>query len=127
MADRRIGRFFTIYMNTFENLGDQIKDLDVPQRVKVQNGRVGIVDRHILDHLHKHLKHVGVKALEYLVREKVRELDGVVLSGHKEILPLLKEELPVKLKNKVKAKIITSSTIPIADLTQKAVQALENI
>lgn len=119
VADRQRGKFFTIYMNTFEDEGEEVIDKDVPQKVKVDNARPGKVERHIRDHLYKHLKYVGKKALDYVLKQ-YKHLDGVVVGGHKELVNKTKEYLPPQLKSKVLGVFIAGTDLSIGELTEKA-------
>lgn len=121
LADRQRGRFLTVYMDTFENQGEEFFE-QVPQKVKAEHTRPGRVQSHIKDHIRRHFKHVGKYALEYLIKKGIRQLDGVFIGGHREFLHKIKEALPSKLKNKVKGEFVTDFTIPAGDLAKQVKQ-----
>lgn len=121
LADRQKGRFFTIFMNTFEDQGEKMKDEDVPQKVKAEGFRVAKIGRHIKDHLYRHLKHVCKSALNYLISKRIKQIDGVVLCSHEELFPYLRKFLPSKLRDKVILEIVSKVNVPIGDLTNKIV------
>ncbi|QQG43179.1 MAG: hypothetical protein HYW45_03185 [Candidatus Daviesbacteria bacterium] len=124
VADRQHGRFFTIFMGTFEDQGEWVEDKDVPQRIKAEGFRVAKIGRHIIEHLHKHLKHVGDEALNYLVKRRIKGINGVILGSHQELLSSLKKSLPPKLKNKVVGEFVADWHLSIGDLTEKANEVL---
>lgn len=126
LADRHKGRFFTIFMNTFENQGEEIAD-DVPQNVKKEHTRPGKVQQHIHEHLLKHLKHVGEKALDFLIRRRIKEIDGVIICGHQELLSTIRNCLPARLKDRVVAEIVSQIDVPIGELTKTIVNELEDL
>lgn len=119
LADRQNGKFFTIYGNSFEDLGEEILDRDVPQKIK-NEGRPGKISRHIRDHLYKHLKHVGKSALDYLIRKRIKGINGVIIGGHKELLKDIEKFLPARLRNKIVGHFIADTDLSIGDLTRKA-------
>lgn len=125
LADRQRGRYFTIHLGSFEDQGEEILDRDVPQNVKAEHTRPGKVQNHIRDHLYKHLKHVGVEALNYLIKKRIKGIEGVIIGGHQELLSRIKEFLPSKLKNKVVGQFIAKPNLPLGDLTEKANKILK--
>lgn len=124
LADRQKGRYFTIFMNTFEDQGEQILDDDVPQKIKSE-GRPKKVNQHIRSHLYHHLRHVGQKGLDYLIERGVKQVDGVIIGGHQEMLNDIEKFLPPKLKNKVIGRVITRTDVPVGDLTEKIVSEIK--
>lgn len=114
-------------MNTFEDLGEEIMDEDVPQKVKTDNARWGKVERHIRDHLMHHFKHVGAEAMRYLIKRNIKQLDGVFIGGHQEVLHQIKEYLPSRLKNKVKGEFVVNLDLPLGDLTNKVREKFKSL
>jgi peptide subunit release factor 1 (eRF1) len=121
LADRQKGRFFTIYLGTFEDSGEEFVDEDVPQRVKNDNARWGVVERHIRDHLLHHFKHVGASVMRYLINRNIRQLDGVFIGSHKEYIHQIKEYLPSRLKQKVIGEFVSNVDVPAGDLTSEII------
>jgi peptide subunit release factor 1 (eRF1) len=118
LADRQRGRFFTIFADTFEDEGEQIFD-EVPQKVRAEHTRPGHVQQHIRDHLHRHLKRVGLSAKDFLIKRKIRKIDGILLGGHQELLNSLEKFLPPKLRLKVIGKFVTDVSLSVAEITEK--------
>lgn len=101
LADRKKAKFFTIFLGDFEEAGEEIVVDDVPQKVKAEGYRPGKIQRHIKDHLMHHLKKVGEQALQYLIKKRIEQLDGIFIGTHKELFADLKGYLPPRLKHKV--------------------------
>lgn len=116
LGDRKKAKLFTIYMGNFEEKAEEIED-KVPQKIKTDSRR-GRVTNHIEEHVRQHLENVAKKAVKYLTNRKIKKLDGVILGGRKEFIPLIKEHLPTDLKSKVKAEITTELHLPTGDLTE---------
>jgi peptide subunit release factor 1 (eRF1) len=125
LADKRIGKFFTIHMDELEMDGGQVFD-DVPSRVKSEDGKYGKVGQHVQDHVHHHLKNVGEKAMEFLINKKIKQLDGVIIGGHKQFLSQVKHCLPSKLQHKVIGELVTDMHNTTTSLTQKVLQSVLN-
>ena len=120
LADRHKGKFFTVCMDSFEDQGEEVID-NVRQNVRADTGSA---HRHIQEQLHKHLKHVGNKAREYLARRHIKEIEGVIIGGHRELLHQIKESLPPDLKRNVIAEFVTELTLPVGDMTEKVKQQI---
>jgi peptide subunit release factor 1 (eRF1) len=118
LADRQRSKFLIIHNGTFEDHSEQFFD-DVPQKVKAEYTRTGKVQRHIADHLHQHLKLVGKRALEFLVKRKIRKLDGIILGSHKELLHQIEKFLPKRLQNQVIGEFVMDIDLPFGDITEK--------
>jgi peptide subunit release factor 1 (eRF1) len=125
LADRQKGRFFTIFQNNFEDEGAQVFD-EIPQKVKVEHTRPGHIQRHIKDHLHKHLKLIGERAYQFLVNRKIKGIEGIILGSHQELLNPLKNLLPNKLKTRVLGELITDINLSVAEITEKVEQEVKD-
>lgn len=121
LADRKKARVFTIYLGDFEDQGEEIFALEVPQKVKSEGFSPGGVSRHIKDHLCRHLKEIGQKSWEYLVNRKIKHLDGVFIGSHKELFSEIKNHLPAKLKNKVLGQFIMEPKSAVGDVTLEVI------
>ncbi len=116
LADREKVRFFTIYLGHFEGEVEEIDIEDVPQKVKSEGYRPGKVQRHIADHLKHHLKNVGKEAWQYVVKKRIKQLDGVFLGTHKSLFGDLKNNLPAKLKHKVLGEFVMEPNNAVGDI-----------
>lgn len=117
MADRKKARVFTIYLGRFEGPGEEFDAEDVPQNIKAVDGRRGKIERHIETHLKKHLQSVGKKVMDYLIRNKVKQVDGVFIGTHKELYADTKNNLPKKLQDKVLGEFVMEPNAVIGDIT----------
>lgn len=121
LADRKKARFFTIFMGSFEGESEEIPLENVPQKIKAEGFRPGKISRHIREHLLGHLKNVGQKAWEFLVRRKIRQLDGVFIGTHKELFSTLKNHLPTRLKQKVLGEFVIKPNAALGDITTRII------
>jgi peptide subunit release factor 1 (eRF1) len=119
LADSQKGKYFLIHMDTFEDQGEEIVD-KVHKEVRSDNH----AQNHIREQLHHHLKHVGEKAREYLVKKRIKSVDGVVIGGHKQLLQRVKQYLPTELKKNVVAEFVTELNLPVGDMTEKVLRVI---
>ncbi len=124
LADRQRGKFFTIFDGNFEDTAEEIFD-DVPQKVKAEHTRPSKIQAHIRDHLHQHLKRVGEGAMDFLVKNRIKQLDGVIIGSHKELFGQIEKFLPERLQKKVIGKFVADFHLSTGDITQKAKLALQ--
>jgi peptide subunit release factor 1 (eRF1) len=124
LADRKHAKFFTIYMKHFEEQGPEIVSSDVPKKTKDDNGRWGKVERHVRDHVHHHLRLVGNEAMHFLIQKRMKQLDGVIIGGHRELLHLTKSLLPSKLRQKVMGEFVTGMHVSTGDITNRLITEL---
>lgn len=122
VADRMQGRFFTIFLGDFENMGKFVKN-NVWEKTKTNNGRQGKVDRHIRDHFYKHLKHIGKEA-DNFIKTDFLGINGVIVGGHKDELSDIKKSLPGHLKKIIVGEFIAKPDISLGELTEKAKSVL---
>lgn len=121
LADRERSRFFTIYLGNFESQSQEIISKDVPQKVKAVSGRAGKIERHIRDHLLKHLKIVGHQVLRYLVDNRIRQLDGIFIGTHRELFSDVVDNLPSKLRRKVKGRFVIADQVSVGEIIEKVI------
>lgn len=121
LADRKKTRFFTIYLGRFEDKGQEIDREDVPQMIKTEGYRPGKIQKHIDEHLRRHLKNVGAQAMEYLIARKIRQLDGVFIGTHKSLFGDLQKSLPPKLKHKFLGEFVIEPNAALGDITDKVI------
>ncbi len=117
LADRKKARIFTIYLGDFEDQGEAIEASEVPQKIKAEGFSVGRVNRHISNHLCLHLKEIGEKTFEYLVRKSIKQLDGIFIGSHRELFSEIKNHLPKRLKNKVLGRFSMEPNNALGDVT----------
>lgn len=120
LADRVKGRFFTTFLGDFEE-EEEVKDKVTLGKIKAVGGRNNQADRYLRDHLRKHLKLIGLKALEFVRQKKI---DGVIIGGHQELIHKIKDSLPTKLKQKVMGEFVADLNLSLSELTQKSQQAI---
>lgn len=124
VADRQHGKYFTIYHDTWEDKGEEFRNIFVPQKVKAEGFRTGKIGHHIRDHLLRHLKEVGKKALNFVKKQKIVVTGGVVIGGHGEMLSTIRKYLPEDLRKKVIGYFITTTDLPVGELADKAKQVI---
>jgi|SRR5579871_1498222 len=118
-ADRQKAKYFLWYDDTFEDEGEEIIDEYVHQRSRVNNGRPGKFDHHILDQLHRHMQHVGECALAYVEKQHMHP-DGVIIGGHDETRWIIKKYLPHELKKRIIGDFVAQSHMSTLELIEKA-------
>lgn len=119
LADREKARLFTVHLGKIEESKD-IFNGDVPQKVKAKKtdyGRDDKIFRHIEDHLHRHLQVIAKATKDFT---KGKNIHFIILGGHKELLPKIKEHLPYPLKGKVKGEFITELKVPLNEVLLKS-------
>ncbi len=120
LADREKALVFNIELGVITERSE-LTGGDVPQMVKAirHDGIVGKDDkiaRHIEDHLHRHLQIIA-ETVGKLTRTK--EINFVIIGGHKELLRKLKHHLPPDLQRKIVAEIVTALDISPAEVLHK--------
>lgn len=117
LADRKKARIFTIYLGDFEDKGEEIFAPDVPQRIKAEGFSPGKISRHIHEHLCRHLKEIGKKSWEYVIKRRIKQLDGVFIGTHKELLSEVRNHLPGKLQSKVLGEFVMEPNKALGNIT----------
>lgn len=128
VVDRKRAKMFTI-SDGIVNDSVEFVDEHVPQKVRhgdnmwdAQNK----IFRHIEEHLHRHLKQIALKVSEYV---KNKNIQFIIIGGHKTFFAKVKEHLPVPLQKMVLGTFITAVNLPtttIAKHCKKVVEELEN-
>lgn len=99
----------------------------VPQKVKGRshglNMRGGKIDRHIQDHLHRHLQHIAAEVDAFLAEQDVA---GIVIGGHRPLLHTLEKNLPRRLQRKILGEFIADLHAPLPTLVNKSKKELTN-
>lgn len=122
VAYKTKGRFFTIHLGNFEDQGEEIVDSLVVKRIKAQNGSK--FGRYMNEYLYQHMKHVVREAQAYLEKKHIKQVDGVIVGGHREHLNRIKEFLPKSLQLKLVGEFIAEPDLSIGELTYKATRSL---
>lgn len=117
LADRKKARVFTIYLGDFEDTGEVIEAFDVPQKVKAEGFSTGRINRHIKDHLCRHLKEIGSKTWEYLIKRRIKRLDGIFIGSHRELFSEVQKHLPAKLQRKILGRFSMEPNNALGDIT----------
>lgn len=115
LADREKARLFTVHLGEIEESKD-VFDGQVPQRVKHGDDtwdQQNKIQRHIEDHLHRHLNSIAVEAKEFV---KGNPVSFVIVGGHKEIIPKIKKHLAYPLNKMVLGEFVTELNIPLNEV-----------
>lgn len=124
VTDRQKGRYFTIFMDSLEKLGNEIRHEDVFEKVRAEKTRMGKSARHIQDHVQHHLKNVGEEVMNFLIKNRINQLDGVIVGGHRELIHKTEHYLPSKLRRKVVGEFVTDVHSPVGELAELAKRAV---
>jgi hypothetical protein len=126
VADKLRGRIFTIYLNNFEDEGIDLFDGSREDDVRKLKGHGNYGgNQYLLEQAKKHIK-VVCQAIEQFVKQRSGDhIDGVILGGHKELIPQIRDCLASQLRNKVIGEFVTDTHLPIGDLTQKAQKIID--
>ncbi len=136
-VDSRKARIFSLYLGDFEMQPDIFLEDEVPDRVRANLSRTygsgkqvsgGLGDkriqRHIEDHIQRHLKHVAEQTFDFF---KKNDFSSLIIGGPAEskILPHLKNHLHSYLKRRLAGEFHGQPDDNRADLRQKAMQVAE--
>ena len=115
VIDREKAKLLTVHLGQMEEQLE-IKGLEVPQRVKhgddtwdAQNK----IFRHIEDHLNRYLKMVAQKVSDFA---KGKNINFILLGGHKELLPKMKTYLLYPYNKMVIGEFVTELNIPLNNI-----------
>jgi peptide chain release factor subunit 1 len=136
VADSRTARIFTLYLGDFEEYPDEYIQHDVPDRVSAKDsmtaegggdvwGGLGDqrIQRHIEDHIHRHLKNVSERALQLFKAEKFARL---ILGGPDDkLLAWLKDHLHSYLRERLVGEFYANPENSKTELKEKALEAAE--
>ncbi|MCX5800050.1 MAG: hypothetical protein NTX17_01475 [Candidatus Eisenbacteria bacterium] len=125
LVDRERARVFAVCLGEIED-HSQIFD-EVPGKVKA-SGWGGYeerrIERHIEDHVHRHLKNVADVTYEFL---RNRKFDRLIIGGQAEIVPEFERLLHSYLKERVVAKISVDASIPLDEALKRTMQVDKEI
>jgi peptide chain release factor subunit 1 len=126
-------RIFSLYMGEFEEHPDVFIQSDVPDRVNVKisitgdlavgaRGGLGAerIQRHVKDHIHRHLKYVAEKTFKVFREEK---FDKLIIAGARDkVLPWFQDHLHSHLKDHLIGQFYAHPEDNGEELKEKALQ-----
>lgn len=115
LVDREKARLFTVHLGKIEE-HQEVFDKSVPQNVKAKKidyGRDDKIFRHIEGHLNRYLQKIAKEALEFARNKKIQ---FIILGGHAEMIPKIKNHLPYPLNKKVLGEFVTELNIPLNEV-----------
>lgn len=115
LADREKARLFTVHLGEIEEHKDVFNGL-VPQRVKHGDDtwdQQNKIQRHIEDHLHRHLKFIAQEAHDFAQKHPI---NFVIIGGHKDIIPKIQKHLTYPLNKMILGEFVTELNIPLNDV-----------
>ena len=125
LVDRERARVFAVCLGEIED-HSQIFD-EVPGRVKA-SGWGGYeerrIERHIEDHVHRHLRNVADVTYEFL---RNRNFDRLIVGGQAEIVPEFERMLHSYLKERIVARINVDSSISLDEALKRTMQVDKEI
>lgn len=119
VVDRRKARIFTVFLGQIEEHTGVFED-DVPAKVKAgewANLRETKISHHIEDHVHRHLKHVAEKTLEFF---KEREFDRLIVAGHEEIAPKFEALLHPYLQERMAGRFYVEPDVSLDEILKQS-------
>ncbi len=137
VVDSRKARIFSLHMGALEPEPDIFMESEVPDRVGASDARRGMItrnetevqsgygsqgiDRHIKEHMHKHLKAVAARVFDYFKEEGFSRL---ILAGPEDkTLPRLKTHLHSYLQERLAGEFSAQPDDPTPQLKEKALAA----
>lgn len=126
VVDRKQAIFYSLIGNSVEKT-ESIKDGHVPQRVKHGDDTWDAqdkIDRHIDNHLHRHLVMIA-KKVEYFIGNK--QYDGLLIAGRKNLFAAMYKHLPPKLQIKYKGTFVTELKVPSNTILNRALEKINQI
>lgn len=126
LVDREKARLFTVHLGQIDET-KEIFDPSVPQKVKHGDNAWDAQDkifRHIQDHLHRHLKLITQETAKFA---NGRNIQFILIGGHKELFAKIKKHLPKNLADKVKGTFVTELNIPLNDIFLKSKESAQKI
>lgn len=117
LVDREKARMFTVEQGEISEQSNFIGDY-VPPKKKMTGrdgaaGRSDMISRHTDELLDRHID-LAVKAADEFARSK--DINFLILGGHKEMFARVASALPTDLQNKLAGSFVTEINIPINDI-----------
>jgi peptide chain release factor subunit 1 len=122
LVDREKARIFLARMGRIREETDVFDD--VPGQHDQGGWSQARYQRHIDEHVGRHLKHVGDVLLRYLQRQG---FDHLILAGPDEVVPEFERGLHDYLKRRVVARVTLPMTANVNDVLEKSLQVEEEI
>lgn len=119
LADRKKARLFTVHLGAVEEHKD-VFDAQVPQKVKRGDDtwdQQNKIQRHIEDHLHRHLKIIAQETHEFV---KNYPVSFIIVGGNKDIIPKVKKHLKYPLNRLVLGDFVTELNLPLNEIFLKS-------
>jgi peptide subunit release factor 1 (eRF1) len=121
-VDRKKSRLFTVHLGAIEEEHGVLVDEWVPDQVKEGEWaglRQSRIERHIDDHVMRHLKDIANRAYDFFVH---RNCDYLVISGHEEVLPKFKQVLHPYLQERLVGDFYLDPAAPAKDFLEHTLQ-----
>lgn len=119
LVDRKRARMFT-FLNGKIDGNEEVMYGYVPQNVKHGSNTWDSekkIFRHIENHLHLHLAHVGKNVGEFSKKNKIT---GIVIGGHKPLFPKIQKHIPYPFSNIIIGTFTSELKVPIDEITRRA-------
>jgi hypothetical protein len=122
LNDRRRAILYTLFSGTLEDQ-KTVEGDTVPQDAQgrwansLRTARQDKMQRHIRDHLRRHFKIIAQKASRFAGR---KEINGVIIGGHRKDIGKFEESLPRELKEKVIGSFVSGLHENINDIVSKS-------
>lgn len=126
LVDREKVRLFSVYLGKIEEHKD-VAVKDVPQKVKAKKvdvARERQIERHIDDHLHRHLKIVAQQVYEFALNKHIH---FIIIGGHKELFPKFREHLPYPFNKMVLGEFVTELKVPLNKIFEHSEKIAQRI
>jgi hypothetical protein len=126
LVDREKARFFTVHLGEItEHKG--IDGSFVPQRVKHGSDTwdpQDKINRHIGDHLHRHLSRVAKAAADVVYKKNIH---FVLLGGQRDLFAQVKSLLPTDIQHKIKTQYPSEMSVSGREVLDKSIKILEDL
>lgn len=129
VTDAREARIFSLYLGEFEEDLGVFRD-DVPGKISVGRGvRLGgpgvrggtgelRIQRHIEDHIHRHLKRVAERTFDFFMQ---KQSDLLIIAGPEDkTIPYLKDHLHSYLRERLAGEFHAHPDMPLMELKERA-------
>ena len=119
LVDRTHARMVVLQNGAVIRKKDSKPD-DVPQKVKHGDDTWDSQDkifRHIEDHLHRHLVHVGKDTAQLI---KQYPVSGIFIGSHRTLFSKIENHIPYPYINMVKGRFVTELKMPWNDILKLA-------
>lgn len=125
-ADRKKSRILTVYLGAVEEGRGVDVDEDVPDQVSEGEWaglRQSRIARHIDDHVSRHLKEVANEAYHFFLEH---DCDKLIVCGHEDVLPKLKQILHPYLSERLAGEFYIDPAAPAAEVLDRVIEIEEH-